>query len=143
MITRKITRSLRIFAVLAAIVIFGAWLTHPTCACGPKRSPLERIQEKFGFATPATTLAAAQRKTRLLFVTQCKGFRHQVLHLAEGIMEQLGATNDFDVTVTQMAENKLTPENLKNLDVIVFYTTGELPLSDEQKKTLLIGRAHV
>ena len=137
MITRKITRSLWLFAVLAAIVIFGAWLTHPTCACGPKRSPLERIQEKLGFAATATTTAAAQRKTRLLFVTQCKGFRHQVLHLAEGIMEQLGATNGFDVTVTQMAENKLKPENLKNLDVIVFYTTGELPLSDEQKKALL------
>ncbi|HEV2666523.1 MAG TPA: hypothetical protein VG324_16515, partial [Blastocatellia bacterium] len=59
---------------------------------------------------------AAQHKTRLLFVTQCKGFRHQVLHQAEEIMEQLGAKNGFDVTITQMAENKLTPVNLKNLD---------------------------
>src|SRR5215510_106731 len=112
----KITRSLRLFVALAAIAILGAWLTHPTCACGPKRSPLERIREKFGFSASATTPVAAQRKTRLLFVTQCKGFRHQVLHLAEEIMEQLGAKNDFDVTITQMAENNLTPENLKNLD---------------------------
>ena len=137
MITRKITRSLRLFAVLAAIAIFGAWLTHPTCACGPKRSPLDRILEKFGFSVSITAPVAAQRKTRLLFVTQSKGFPHPVLRQAEGIMEQLGAKNGFDVAITQMAESKLTPENLKNLDVIVFYTTGELPLSDAQKKALL------
>src|SRR5262245_43248206 len=81
--------------------------------------------------------AAAQQKTRLLFVTESKGFRHQVLHQAEEIMQQLGSKNGFDVTITQMAENDLTPENLKNLDVIVFYTTGELPLSDAQKAALL------
>jgi len=137
MITKKITRSLRLIAFLAAIAIFGAWMTHPTCGCWPKRSPLERIQEKFGFAAPTTTAVAAQRQTGLLFVTECKGFRHQVLHLAEEIMEQLGAKNGFDVTITQMAENKLTPENMKNLDVIVFYTTGDLPLSDAQKTALL------
>src|SRR5262245_65898342 len=79
----------------------------------------------------------AQRKTRLLFVTESKGFHHPVLPQAEEIMKQLGAKNGFDVTITQAAENELTPENLKNLDVIVFYTTGELPLSDEQKKAFL------
>ena len=137
MIIRKIPMSLRLFAVLAAITLFVAWITHPTCACGPKRSPLERILERFGAAAPVSTTATAQRKTRLLFVTQCKGFRHQVLHQAEEIMEQLGAKSGFDVTVTQMAESKLTPANLKNLDVIVFYTTGDLPLSDAQKAALL------
>ncbi|MGH9755809.1 MAG: ThuA domain-containing protein [Blastocatellia bacterium] len=137
MTIRKIPISPRLFAGLTAIALFVAWMTHPTCACGPKQNPLERILERFGGAAPTATTAAAQRKTRLLFVTQCKGFRHQVLHQAEEIVEQLGAKNGFDVTITQMAENKLTPENLKNLDVIVFYTTGELPLSDEQKKAFL------
>ncbi len=28
----------------------------------------------------------AQRKSKLLFVTQCKGFRHAVLHQAEGLI---------------------------------------------------------
>src|SRR5215467_1070556 len=88
-------------------------------------------------ANPLTDGANAQRKTRLLFVTESKGFPHPVLRQAEAIMEQLGEKNGFDVTVTQMAESKLTPENLKNLDVIVFYTTGELPLSDAQKAALL------
>ncbi len=114
---------------------FFAWLTHPTCACGSKRSPYERALEKLSFREASTI--AAQRRQQLLFVTQSKGFRHQVLHQAEEIMEQLGAQNGFDVQITQMAEAKLTPENLKKLDVIVFYTTLELPLSDAQKKGLL------
>ncbi|MBO0726838.1 MAG: ThuA domain-containing protein, partial [Blastocatellia bacterium] len=81
--------------------------------------------------------AAAQRKPRVLFVTESKGFHHQVLRQAEEILEQLGAKNGFDVSITQMAEEKMTPENLKNLDVIIFYTTGDLPLSDAQKKAFL------
>jgi uncharacterized protein len=84
-----------------------------------------------------STVGAAPRKPQLLFVTECKGFRHQVLHQAEEIMEQLGQANGFDVTITQMAETHLTPQALKNLDVIVFYTTGELPLTDAQKTALL------
>src|SRR5262245_23243690 len=105
MIIRKIRMKLRFFAILALIAIFSGWLTHPTRACGPTRSPLARSLETFVAASPVATTVTAQRKTRLLFVTQCKGFRHEVLHQAEEIMEQLGAKNGFDVTITQMAEN--------------------------------------
>src|SRR5262245_49939114 len=100
MITRKILMSLRLFAALATSTLFVAWITHPTCACGPKRSPLERALEKLRAAAPATT-AAAQHKTRLLFVTESKGFHPGVLPQAEEIMKQLGAKNGFDVTITQ------------------------------------------
>ncbi len=75
-------------------------------------------------------------KLRLLYVTQSLGFRHQSLHKSEEIMEQLGNKHGFDVTLTQMAELKLTTAGIKNYDVIVFYTTGEIPLSDEQKTLL-------
>lgn len=80
---------------------------------------------------------AGQKKLRLLYVTQSMGFRHQSLHKSEEVMEHLGNKNDFEVTLTQMAELKLTAANIKNYDVIVFYTTGELPLSDDQKTLLL------
>lgn len=128
-------RILRASLLVAMIALLATWLTHETCACGPKRSPLVKMLEAVGLAEKPAI--AAQRKTKLLFVTESKGFRHQILHQAEEIMEKLGATNGFDVTITQLAENKLTPEYLKSLDVIVFYTTGELPLSDAQKKALL------
>ena len=80
---------------------------------------------------------AGQKKLRLLYVTQSMGFRHQSLHKSEEVMEHLGNKNEFEVTLTQMAELKLTAANIKNYDVIVFYTTGELPLSDDQKTLLL------
>ena len=80
---------------------------------------------------------AGQKKLRLLYVTQSMGFRHQSLHKSEEVMEHLGNKNDFEVTLTQMAQLKLTAANIKNYDVIVFYTTGELPLSDDQKTLLL------
>ncbi|MGE0885520.1 MAG: ThuA domain-containing protein [Blastocatellales bacterium] len=128
-------RILRASLLIAITALLATWLTHETCACGPKRSHLVKLLETVGLAEKPAI--AAQRKSKLLFVTESKGFRHQVLHQAEEIMEQLGAKNGFDVTITQMAENKLTPEYLKSLDVIVFYTTGELPLSDAQKKALL------
>ncbi len=88
-------------------------------------------------AQPAIGVFAAKNGSRVLYVTQSKGFRHASLHESEGIMEELGAANGFDVTITQKAEKYITPENLKNLDVIIFYTTGELPLSDGQKKAFL------
>ncbi len=87
--------------------------------------------------------AAPQKKLRLLYVTESKGFRHAVLHQSEEIMERLGAKHGFEVTITQMAEKYITPDNLKNYDVIVFYTTsnartGENPFSsDVAKKALL------
>src|SRR5215471_3971050 len=114
--TRRMFGKLFLLSVALIIVATAAWVTRPISAYNP---------------------AAVQRKPNLLFVTECKGFRHAVLHQAEEIMEQIGAKNGFNVTITQLAENKLTPEALKNLDVIVFYTTGELPLSDVQKKALL------
>ena len=128
---RTILRSLLTLSMFTAVFGFAAWLTHPMRGW----SPLNKGLEAFGL-TPKPA-SAAQRKTRVLFVTECKGFRHAVLHQGEEIIEQLGAKNGWDVDITQMAELKLTPENLKNLDVIIFYTTGELPLSDAQKKGLL------
>jgi type 1 glutamine amidotransferase len=79
----------------------------------------------------------AKTKPQVLYITQCMGFKHGVLHESETVMEQLGVKNGFDVTLSHLAEQVITPENLKNVDVIIFYTTGELPLSDAQKKLLL------
>jgi type 1 glutamine amidotransferase len=91
-----------------------------------------------GFSLPvAKEVLADKGNLRVLYVTQSKGFRHQSLPESRDIMKKLGAANGFDVTLTEEAEKHITPENLKNLDVIVFYTTGELPLSDEQKKAFL------
>lgn len=82
-------------------------------------------------------VVSAKPKPRILYVTQCMGFKHAVLHESETVMEQIGAKNGFDVTLSHSAEHTITAEGLKNVDVVIFYTTGELPLSDAQKTALL------
>jgi uncharacterized protein len=115
-----------LLTLIAALifVVIGSVVTAPAVSAQP-------VPNRSG------SKAGQKKKLRLLYVTQSMGFRHQSLHKSEEVMEQLGNKNDFEVTLTQMAELKLTAANIKNYDVIVFYTTGELPLSDDQKTLLL------
>ena len=95
------------------------------------------------------TFAPAQEKTeksRALFLTQSKGFVHGAVNRrgrtrqlapAEIAMTQLGQqTGLFSVDCTQNAED-LTKENLQKYDILMLYTTGELPISDDAKDYLL------
>jgi type 1 glutamine amidotransferase len=77
------------------------------------------------------------KKPRVLYITESKGFRHDVLPESEKVMQELAAKHGFEVTVSHEAEKVMTAENLKSYDVVMFYTTGELPLSDEQKSAFL------
>jgi type 1 glutamine amidotransferase len=78
-------------------------------------------------------------KVKALFLTQSKGFKHgsvnrakTTLAPAEIAMTQLGQqTGLFDLHCTQDAAADLTKENLKNYDIVMFYTTGDLPISHE------------
>lgn len=88
-------------------------------------------------ASAPITKAAAQKKIRVTYITECKGFKHGVLPESEKIMKELGDKNGFEVTISQDSASVITAENLKNVDVLIFYTTGELPWSDEQKKLFL------
>jgi hypothetical protein len=85
-------------------------------------------------------LAAAGAATdglRVLYVTEARGYRHPVLPESEAILRRLAAEHGFQLTVAPAAETAITPDALARLDVIVFYTTGELPLSDAQRAALL------
>lgn len=126
--TMKNKISLLTIITALIFVVIGSVVTAPPVSA--QSSPTSSGPKKSG---PTKTA----KKLRLLYVTQSMGFRHQSLHKSEEIMEQLGNKNGFEVTLTQMAELKLTAANIKNYDVIVFYTTGELPLSDDQKTLLL------
>jgi type 1 glutamine amidotransferase len=95
------------------------------------------LSPDFGFDARSAPRAIAMARPRVVYVTQSKGFKHAVLPESATIMKALGAKHGFDVTLTDTSETAITPETLKNTDVIIFYTTGELPLSDEQKSALL------
>jgi len=74
---------------------------------------------------------------RILYFTYSAGYRHDVIPLSKAILTQLGRNSGaFEVTATEDTSEFLT-ENLKRYAAVMFYTTGELPMSGAQKTALL------
>jgi uncharacterized protein len=73
---------------------------------------------------------------RVLYVTHSAGFEHDVLPLSEKILAEVGRAHGFDVTTTGDAST-ITAKSLEPYSAVVFYTTGELPMSDEQKSAFM------
>jgi hypothetical protein len=78
---------------------------------------------------------------RILMVTQSQGFKHGSVTRKEGqlapaerAVTEIGIkSNLFRVDCTQDVAKDFTKEKLKNYDIVFFYTTGDLPISDEAK----------
>lgn len=88
-------------------------------------------------ANPSTATANKAAKRKVLYLTHSAGFKHQVLPVSEQVFKELGVRSGaFEATVTQDC-SVISKEGLKPFDVVVFYTTGELPISDEQKKAFM------
>ena len=76
---------------------------------------------------------------RILFVTQSAGFRHGSVTRKEGnfsvserVMTELGiSSNEFRVDCTQDVAKDFTKERLEHYDIVMFYTTGKLPIAQE------------
>jgi uncharacterized protein len=76
-------------------------------------------------------------KHKVLYLTHSAGFKHEVLPFSEQILKQIGERSAaFEVTATQDC-SVLSRDGLKPYDAVVFYTTGELPISDAQKAAFL------
>jgi len=79
------------------------------------------------------------RPARILMVTQSQGFRHgsvtrgeNPLAPAERAVTEIGiASNLFRTDCTQDVERDFTIEALENYDIVFYYTTGDLPISQE------------
>src|SRR5450432_423452 len=93
----------------------------------------------------AATLTAQTRKKKVLAIGDVKGFQHDSVSHALATIERLGRESGiYDTyirTDTQLlTKQKLEAGNAKNLsyfDAVIFYTTGELDMDDQQKKDLL------
>jgi type 1 glutamine amidotransferase len=74
---------------------------------------------------------------RILYFTYSAGYRHEVILLSKAILIQLGGNSGlFEVTATEdMSE--FSTENLERYAAVMFYTSGELPMSGAQKTALL------
>ena len=86
---------------------------------------------------------APKKAARILMVTQSAGFKHgsvtrkdDKLSPAERAMTDLGiSSNLFRVDCTQDA-SEITKEKLDNYDILLFYTTGNLPFADDVRDYL-------
>ena len=85
----------------------------------------------------ATASSTKATKPKVLYLTHSAGFKHAVLPLSEQTVKQIGERSGaFEVIATQDCA-VLSREGLKQCAAVVFYTTGELPLSEEQKAAFL------
>jgi hypothetical protein len=83
-----------------------------------------------------STLAFAAPK-RILYLTHTAGFRHGSIETSARVMTEVaGRTGVLEVVHTEDL-SALAPDRLREFDAIFFFTSGELPLSDEQKAALL------
>jgi len=73
---------------------------------------------------------------RVLYITLSAGFHHQVVPLSAKILTEVGERDGFEVTATDDV-SVITRDNLRHYDAIAFYTTGELPMSDDQKQAFI------
>ena len=91
-------------------------------------------------------VASSADKSRVLFLTQSKGFKHgsvnrdnqdgtkKDLAASEVAMKQLGQQSGlFEVDCTQDAAADFTKENLQKYDIVMFYTTGDLDIKDSDR----------
>lgn len=88
------------------------------------------------FVLSATLAAAEDKPAKALFLTQSAGFRHGSVTRPEGklspaeiAMTEYGQrTKLIDVHCTQDALSDFRKDNLKNYDVVMLYTTLDLPI---------------
>jgi len=77
------------------------------------------------------------RGKRLLILTHSAGFRHSYIPTAVEALTKLGERNGrFEAFATEECSS-IAPESLGVYDALLFMTTGELPMDDRQKQSLI------
>jgi len=88
----------------------------------------------WGFALqPNAGRADEHKKGRLLYLTLSAGFKHDSVAPSRDIVKAIGEKSGAFETTLADDVSAFTAENLKNYDAVMFYTTGELPMTDAQK----------
>ncbi|MFK4725582.1 type 1 glutamine amidotransferase [Bradyrhizobium niftali] len=74
---------------------------------------------------------------RVLYFTYSAGYRHDVIPLSEAILTQLGRNSGTFEVITTEDLSEFSTGNLERYAAVMFYTTGEIPMSGAQKIALL------
>ncbi len=77
---------------------------------------------------------------RILFYSRSQGFEHGPVAVKDGVpsvaekaLSELAAENEAPFTSTKDG-TKITAENLKNFDLVIFYTQGDITAADSKDK---------
>ncbi|MBR0696951.1 ThuA domain-containing protein [Bradyrhizobium lablabi] len=91
-----------------------------------------------GAAAMRPLAARAERAPeQILYFTCSAGYRHEVIPLSQTILTQLGKSSGrFEVSVTE-DPSEFSAERLERYAAVMFYTSGELPMSASEKTALL------
>jgi uncharacterized protein len=92
------------------------------------------------WCVPHGALARSARKVqtrRLLFFTLSAGFKHASIPTAVRVITEIGEKSGMFQTTASQDVSVFTPENLKRYSAIMFYTTGELPMTDAEKSAFI------
>ena len=88
-------------------------------------------------AIPPLTARAERPLERILYFAGSAGYRHDVIPLSKAILTQMGRDSGvFEVNATEDI-SEFSSENLERYAAVMFYTSGELPMSGAQKMALL------
>jgi type 1 glutamine amidotransferase len=90
----------------------------------------------FALAPASKSPRAEERPAAVLYFTHSAGYRHEVIPASQAILKEIGASAPrFEVTASEEV-SVFTPENLRRFGAVMFFTTGELPMSEAQKAAL-------
>jgi type 1 glutamine amidotransferase len=121
-----LTRTVRWFTALSLLATAAA---VPTCQMDEHGNVVDRHGN-------VVARVAAQTRTRVLYLTHSAGFKHDVVPYSETVLQTLGQREGWDVMASKDV-GLLTASTLKDYAAVVFYTTGELPVTEQQKHDLL------
>src|SRR6476469_5455205 len=80
---------------------------------------------------------AERQPERVLSFTYSAGYRHAVIPLSEAVLTQLGRNSGaFEIIATEDL-SEFSPGNLERYAAVMFFTSGEIPMTGAQKTALL------
>jgi type 1 glutamine amidotransferase len=83
-----------------------------------------------------TATLAAQPK-RILYITLSAAYKHASIPASIKAFQEIAAQSGKLEVVQTEDVSLLSAASLRNFDAVMFFTTGELPISDTQKRDLL------
>ena len=74
---------------------------------------------------------------RVLYVTYTAGYRHASIPTSQQVLQNITSQSGLLEVVPSEDLSLISAANLSQFDAVFFFTSGELPLSDQQKADLL------